>query len=122
MTTFDYIVVGAGSAGCVLASRLSENPGTSVLLIEAGGKDTPLIRMPKGFGKLLGTPGSPGTIRSSRWVRRGGSNTGSGAGRSADRARSTAWSPTAVTAPTTTNWSGSATPAGAGTRCCRSSR
>ncbi|TRO59903.1 GMC family oxidoreductase [Streptomyces sp. IB201691-2A2] len=58
MTTFDYIVVGAGSAGCVLASRLSEDPGTSVLLIEAGGKDTtPLIRMPKGFGKLLGDPG-----------------------------------------------------------------
>ncbi|MBG0857140.1 GMC family oxidoreductase N-terminal domain-containing protein [Streptomyces spinoverrucosus] len=57
MSTFDYVVVGAGSAGCVLAHRLSADPRTSVLLIEAGGRDTtPLIRMPKGFGKLLGDP------------------------------------------------------------------
>lgn len=54
---YDYVIVGGGSAGCVLAARLSENPGTRVCLIEAGGKDrNPLIHMPVGFAKMTTGP------------------------------------------------------------------
>ena len=50
MNEFDILIAGGGSAGCVLAARLSENPGVSVCLVEAGGRaDSVFIRAPLGF-------------------------------------------------------------------------
>src|SRR5258708_39519091 len=54
---FDVVVVGAGSAGCVLSARLTENPNISLCVIEAGGSDRkPRVPGPSGFGKLSPHP------------------------------------------------------------------
>ena len=94
MDSFDYVIVGAGSAGSVLTNRLSENSGTSVCVLEAGPSDWhPYIHLPAGFIKTFYNTASIGVIRRTRAVdRRAGASILRAARHSADRARSTATS------------------------------
>ena len=116
---YDYVIVGAGSAGCVLAARLTEDPDVRVLLLEAGPPDVKdNIHVPLGFLKLGRTDVDWDLRRRPSRSSAGGASTCRGARPSAGRRRSTRWSTSAATAATTT---AGASPAGRGTTCCRTS-
>ena len=54
---FDYVVVGSGAAGAIVAARLSEDPSVSVCVLEAGGRDShPYLKLPAGFIKVIFNP------------------------------------------------------------------
>ncbi len=73
--SYDYIVLGAGTAGCVLANRLSQDPGTSVLLLEAGGKDDWMwIHIPVGYLYCIGNPRTDWCYRTQDEAGLGGRN------------------------------------------------
>lgn len=64
---FDYIVAGAGTAGCIVANRLSENPKNRVLILEAGGNDNWIwFHIPVGYLFAIGNPAPTGCSRPSR--------------------------------------------------------
>ena len=69
MENFDFVIIGAGSAGCVLANRLSANPNNKILLLEAGGKDNnPWIHIPGGYFKTMHNPNTDWCFKTEKEV------------------------------------------------------
>ena len=124
MTEYDYIIVGAGAAGCVLANRLTAGGEHRVLLLEAGGPDrSPWIQVPIGYGRTFNDPrfnwmyearAGPGARTTAR-------SSGRAAKCSAARAPSTPWCMCAASRETSTTGRPPGPPAGRGRRCCPTS-
>ena len=121
MDTFDYVIVGAGSAGCVLTNRLSEDAGTSICVLEAGPRDWhPYIHLPAGFIKTF-------HMKSVNWAYQQEPGPGPAAAvfmrraekRSAAPPRSTVTSTIAASARISIPGRSSAIAAGAIRMCCR---
>ena len=122
--SFDYIVVGAGSAGCVLANRLTASGRHRVLLLEAGGQDRNLwIHVPLGYGKLFAEPAVNWLYNSEPEpeLQQPPDHPAARQGAGRIERRSTACSISAASARTSTTGASSATPAGASRTCCRTS-
>src|SRR5438045_2293736 len=119
---FDYVIVGAGSAGCVLAARLSEDPDVSVLLIEAGPPDSyDNIHIPLGVTALSHSVVDWTTRPATSPTATGGASSCRAGARWAARRRRTRWSTSAAIRPTTTAGATRAAQAGATTTCFRAS-
>ena len=120
---YDYVIIGAGSAGCVLAKRLGENPALRILVLESGPPDASwTIDMPSAVGIVVG--GTRFNWRYSSEPEPGldGRRIGTPRGRTwAVPRRSTAWSTSAAMPATMTAGPSTAARAGATARCCRTS-
>ena len=121
MDTFDYVIVGAGSAGCVLANRLSEDPGTSVCVLEAGPRDWhPYIHLPAGFIKTFHMKGINWAYQQEPGPWTGGRSIYAPRGKTLGAPpRSMVTSTTAASARISTPGRSSAIAAGAIRMCCR---
>jgi hypothetical protein len=122
--TFDYIVVGAGSAGCVLAARLSQCSRYRVLLLEAGDWDrNPWIRVPMGYSRLRADARLNWMFESQPEAELNGRTIFHPVGRVVGgTSPSTGWCICAATRPITINGTNSAVADGIGRTCCRTSK